>query len=272
MKAGPQVVVLGREPGSKGWAELPPEGEIDVLFLHAHPDDEAIDFGGLLARLSQKGKRTGVVLFTDGESGLSRGPYAGRDLPPKVLSSVRVREAEASLSELGCSLYVRLGYRNHPYSSSTQVLSTDEVFRAWGGREQLVRQLALLIEKLGPEVVVSVDGNSRVLIHFEHEAVGIATAEALELLEREKKSPVRGYLLAINPRHRREYSEALPVSVMSPAGGAGELPVSVQLRALKRHLSQIDAGVVALEYMPFFENTWLKKVFWNLETGVEEFF
>lgn len=268
----PQVVKLGREPGSEGWARLPGRGEIDVLFLHAHPDDEAIDFGGLLARLSQRGKKTGVVLFTDGESGLSRGPYTNKELAPKVFSSIRVKEATASMGELGCSLYIRLGYRNHPYSSAAQVLSRDEVYQAWGGRQGLREQIAGLIERLGPRVVVSVDGESRALIHFEHEAVGGIVAEAIELLENEEKSPLKGYLIAINPRDHREYSEALPIPVMESAGAARDLPLAVQLRALKRHESQIDAGVVALEYMPFFDSTWVWKKFWNLNPGMEEFF
>ena len=40
-----------------------------VLFVHAHPDDEAIFTGGTLAALSLAGYRTVVLIATSGELG-----------------------------------------------------------------------------------------------------------------------------------------------------------------------------------------------------------
>lgn len=42
-----------------------------VVFLHAHPDDEALLSGGTLRGLHQKGIRTVVIFLTNGERGLA---------------------------------------------------------------------------------------------------------------------------------------------------------------------------------------------------------
>ena len=45
-----------------------------ILTVHAHPDDESLDFAGLICRANRAGFRTAVVIMTDGESGLDRYP------------------------------------------------------------------------------------------------------------------------------------------------------------------------------------------------------
>ena len=42
---------------------------LGLLCVHAHPDDEAISTGGVLARYAAKGLRTAVVTCTGGERG-----------------------------------------------------------------------------------------------------------------------------------------------------------------------------------------------------------
>ena len=48
---------------------MPARGDDTVVFVHAHPDDEAIFTGGTLAALNDAGVRTVVVLATSGELG-----------------------------------------------------------------------------------------------------------------------------------------------------------------------------------------------------------
>ncbi|SVB61044.1 uncharacterized protein METZ01_LOCUS213898, partial [marine metagenome] len=40
-----------------------------VVFLHAHPDDEALASGGTMARLAEEGHRVVLVVATRGEEG-----------------------------------------------------------------------------------------------------------------------------------------------------------------------------------------------------------
>ncbi len=234
---------------------LAAERPVDYLFFHAHPDDEALDFGGLLAKLEQEGLRTAVVLFTDGESGLSRGPERVADSAPGVLKSVRIQEASTSLRILGADLYVRLGLRNHPYSSQRQVLPIEQVYTAWGGYESVAGAIELLIEQLQPQVIVSPDGPTDAREHFEHEAVGLAVLQVLERMQAEQSADLpQRHLRLVDPMQQGVYSRFTRVDVLRPVWPHVESPRSVQNRALKAHQSQIDARIVGLEYTPLFES------------------
>ncbi|MDY7027295.1 MAG: PIG-L family deacetylase [Spirochaetota bacterium] len=131
----PPLVIQGKKTAADWEFEgASPPGEVDLLCIHSHPDDESIDFGGLLARASMEGKTTAVVLCTDGESGLSRGPSRpGVSGGAEPLKETRIAEARAAMAWLGVDYYVRLGFENHPYSSQLQVLPIEDVYADWGG-------------------------------------------------------------------------------------------------------------------------------------------
>lgn len=69
-----------------------------VVFLHAHPDDEAIFTGGTIARLSALGHRITVVYLTNGDTD-----------PAGDLAVVRVAEARAACELLGVARVEFLG-------------------------------------------------------------------------------------------------------------------------------------------------------------------
>lgn len=75
-----------------------------VVFVHAHPDDEALLSGGTLRALHQKGFRTVVIFLTNGERGLSQG------IESESLGDVRQKEATQSATILGVSKTFFLGY------------------------------------------------------------------------------------------------------------------------------------------------------------------
>jgi LmbE family N-acetylglucosaminyl deacetylase len=76
-----------------------------VVFLHAHPDDEAIFTGGTMAMLADAGVRVVLVLATDGELGAAHGALEARDLAER-----RAAETEAAAALLGIARVVLLGY------------------------------------------------------------------------------------------------------------------------------------------------------------------
>ena len=75
-----------------------------VVFLHAHPDDEALLTGGTMARLAARGHRVVLVTATLGEAGLAERP-AGDGL-----AAVRRAELLDSARILGCARVETLGY------------------------------------------------------------------------------------------------------------------------------------------------------------------
>jgi LmbE family N-acetylglucosaminyl deacetylase len=77
-----------------------------VVFLHAHPDDEALLTGGTMARLAAEGHRVVLVTATVGEAGLASTEM--RD--GHRLGDVRRLELSTSARILGCARVVVLGY------------------------------------------------------------------------------------------------------------------------------------------------------------------
>ncbi len=75
-----------------------------LVSFHAHPDDEALLTGGLLARSAAEGHRVVIVTATAGERGLT--DEQGRD----GLADVRMTELAAAAQLLGCARVVGLGY------------------------------------------------------------------------------------------------------------------------------------------------------------------
>jgi mycothiol conjugate amidase Mca len=80
-----------------------------LLAVHAHPDDECISTGGILARYAASGVRTVLVTCTDGAVGEISDPALAT---PENLAEVRSRELDASVRVLNISRSVRLGYRD----------------------------------------------------------------------------------------------------------------------------------------------------------------
>lgn len=70
--------------------------EPTLLFLHAHPDDECILTGNVMAKAASLGYRTVVVYGTRGDAGETK-----LDLGDESLGERRVREATAACDDLG---------------------------------------------------------------------------------------------------------------------------------------------------------------------------
>ena len=91
---------------SRGARRRPPADTFTLVAFHAHPDDEALLTGGLLARVAAEGHRVVLVTATAGELGLA----GDRDGEGVELARHRLAELEASATLLGCARVVGLGY------------------------------------------------------------------------------------------------------------------------------------------------------------------
>ncbi len=246
------------EPETEG---LKPLEETDILFIHAHPDDESIDFGALMAHAGLKGLYTTLVLFTDGESGIFQEGYSG---PREDLPALRIAEAQRALAVLGNNRYLRLGLKNHPYNSLSQELNPGDVIRIWGGEENLVRQIVKLIRRFEPAVVVSPDAPSQAREHFEHEAVGLIVAEAVSRLRQSGDVYLKAHLVCIDPRQKEFY----PGATAFPRAGV----VGIQRQALESHATQADASLFAVQMIEEYDHEYYQVKFWDLDQSPEDYF
>ena len=75
-----------------------------IVFVHAHPDDEALLTAGTMARASAQGLRVVLIVATDGEAGLTSAELTGN------LALRRRAELAASADALGVDRIESLGY------------------------------------------------------------------------------------------------------------------------------------------------------------------
>jgi LmbE family N-acetylglucosaminyl deacetylase len=84
---------------------------VSVVFVHAHPDDEAIFTGGTMARLARAGVPVTLVVATGGELGAIHPRYHGA-IDDAGLAGVRRVECEAAAGLLGATRVDFLGYHD----------------------------------------------------------------------------------------------------------------------------------------------------------------
>src|SRR5262245_20361545 len=82
---------------------------LTLMTVHAHPDDEAIGTGGVLALYADEGVRTVLVTCTGGEVGEITD--AGLATPDN-LAEVRQKELQAAIQILNVTALHMLGYRD----------------------------------------------------------------------------------------------------------------------------------------------------------------
>ncbi len=112
-----------------------------LMCILAHPDDESMGTGGILAKYADEGVRTSVVTATGGERGWFGIP---EDYPgPEGLAAIRSGELDAACHALNVARLFRLGHRDGELASVPH--------------DELVRQLVECIRSEQPQVVVTFD-------------------------------------------------------------------------------------------------------------------
>ncbi len=250
----------------------------DMIFFHAHPDDESLDFGALMARASRSGKKIVTVLFTDGESGLDQYParivnktYPPYDLKGRNLSAVRVKEAGRAMSVLGSAVYIRLGLKNHPYNSVAQILPRQTVLKDWGGEKKLVKKIMEIIRGFHPTIVVAPDLHTAAYEHFEHEAAGYIVREAVSRINSMDSKFIKGYIVSVDPLQREVYSRRIRINAMKIDRDSGVPYRIIQRAALKQHITQRDASVIGVEILPDFKYEYYSSEKWKLPVSLENY-
>ncbi|HLZ28422.1 MAG TPA: N-acetyl-1-D-myo-inositol-2-amino-2-deoxy-alpha-D-glucopyranoside deacetylase [Chloroflexota bacterium] len=125
-----------------------------LMAVHAHPDDECLGTGGILARYSAEGVRTVLVTCTDGAVGeISDAALA----TPDNLALVRAGELDESVRILGISRLVKLGYRDSGMQGTPDNEHPASFHQA--DFDGAVGKIVGLMREERPDVVVTYDEN-----------------------------------------------------------------------------------------------------------------
>jgi LmbE family N-acetylglucosaminyl deacetylase len=122
-----------------------------AVFVHAHPDDEASQTSGSMARAASEGHRVVVVYGTGGEHG-----EAPDDLAPgETVVHRRRAEAEASARATGTARVAWLGYADSGMTGWEQNSAPDAFCAA--DLDEAAGRLAAVLDEEDADVVVGYD-------------------------------------------------------------------------------------------------------------------
>jgi LmbE family N-acetylglucosaminyl deacetylase len=132
-------------------------GNLTLMAVHAHPDDESSSTGGILARYSGEGITTVLVTCTNGEYGDGPGHLKpgeeGHD--PGQVAKTRLAELDEACSHLGITHLETLGYHDSgmpdwEYKDQGHVFCNVPL-------DESVGRLMALVEQYRPDVIVTYD-------------------------------------------------------------------------------------------------------------------
>jgi len=127
--------------------------ERSLMVVHAHPDDESIGTGGILAKYSAEGIKTVIVYGTRGEAGKILNPDFVPPSPGLRIEDIRMLELEKALKVLGVKSVHFLGYRDsgmagNPENHHPQAFTKANMREAAG-------KLVDIIRRERPQVIVT---------------------------------------------------------------------------------------------------------------------
>jgi LmbE family N-acetylglucosaminyl deacetylase len=245
-----------------------------IVFVHAHPDDEASSTGGSIARAAAEGHRVVLVVCTNGEHGESPDDLAAGE----TLVDRRRRETEASAGVLGAARVVWLGYSD---SGMTGWEQNDEPGSFWrADLDEAAERLAAILREERADVIVLYDwhGGYGHPDHIQVHRVGHRAADLVGTPRRFEVSFNRDLMArwaAELPETAEDFDPNAPADDGNPFGTPeAELHLAVDVAAyvpLKRaalaaHASQVtDVG--AFLSMPEDHFALFASTEWYIEPG-----
>lgn len=218
-----------------------------LLAIFAHPDDESLACGGLLARCAEDGARASLLCLTRGEHG------PGGDALPAgaALADTRVRELHEAARALGVS--------------DVTVLAHEDGMLPWIDGAALEADILAALRRTRPDVVVTFDEDGlyghpdHVAVHERTKAVVAGLGEGAPALWFVTMPPgaMRALVAAVASSPHDASASAAPPALLGISdpdafGALAPRPTLVldvgrfagrKLRALRCHRTQVAGGV-----------------------------
>ena len=153
-------------------------GQLCLLTVHAHPDDEASKGAPTIARYHAEGVRTVLVCCTGGEEGEILNPALDGPEMAERLAEVRAEELARAAAVIGYDEVVMLGYRDSGMEGS-DANSHPECF-ARADLHEAIARLVGVIREHRPQVVVTYPEDQGGYMHPDHIRVHDISVPAFE--------------------------------------------------------------------------------------------
>jgi mycothiol conjugate amidase Mca len=123
--------------------------------VHAHPDDECLSTGGVLARYGAEGINTVLITATGGEEGEIVVPDMDTPENHTRLRELRDGELACAVTALGIGTLERLGYRDSGMDGAEANNHPESLHLA--DKDVALGRLVALVRRYRPQVLVSYD-------------------------------------------------------------------------------------------------------------------
>ena len=127
-----------------------------LVFVHAHPDDEALLTAGTMARAAAEGQRVVLVVATDGAAGLASSDHLAAE---GGLAARRAAELAESCRVLGVHRLVSLGYADSGLHGDAEQADDGPVPLCRAPLEESAAALAAILIEEDADVLVTYDPN-----------------------------------------------------------------------------------------------------------------
>lgn len=124
-----------------------------LMTVHAHPDDETIGTGGVMAKAVAESHRVVLVTCTRGELGEIVVPELDTPSNRRRLGEIRMGELEDALSELGVTEWENLGYRDSDMMGRPGNHDPRSFWQA--NIDEAARRLVWLVRRYRPHVMTT---------------------------------------------------------------------------------------------------------------------
>jgi N-acetyl-1-D-myo-inositol-2-amino-2-deoxy-alpha-D-glucopyranoside deacetylase len=130
-----------------------PSATWTLMTTHAHPDDETIGTGGVMAKAIRAGHRVVLVTGTRGEMGEI--VVKDMDTPDnhRRLGEIRAGELEAAMGELGVTEWENLGYRDSDMMGRAGNQDPRSFWQA--DMDEAIGRLVWLVRRYRPDVMTT---------------------------------------------------------------------------------------------------------------------
>jgi N-acetyl-1-D-myo-inositol-2-amino-2-deoxy-alpha-D-glucopyranoside deacetylase len=201
-----------------------------IMFVHAHPDDEAIGTGATMAHYAADGARVTLVTCTLGEEGEIHVPALAQLEAAQAdqLGGYRLVELERACAALGVTDHRFLGGAGRYRDSGMMGLSTNEHPRSFwrADLDEAAGHLVEVMRETRPQVLVTYDANG-FYGHPDHIQAHRVAMRAAELAAKEGFGPAKIYWTAMPKSVLAAGLEAFKDSSDNPFGdvtSADEIP------------------------------------------------
>jgi len=175
---------------------------LTVLLVHAHPDDETIGTGGVMARYAAEGARVVCVTCTGGEHGEIVVPDLDTPENHARLAEIRAVELKNALARLSPHIESRmLGYIDSGMMGTPENELPGTFWQA--SMDEAVGRLLEIVRQVRPQVIVGYNDFGG-YGHPDHIRAGLIAKAAFEATAGEPGAPVKLYETAGGNRRREE--------------------------------------------------------------------